>query len=86
MSHSEALTHENTFMAWVFNAAAVHVVCCRDPNRRVNFLGFCHSVDLLQEAVEETVTSRGGEVLEQQRQLRSGLSEALRLTVVIPYL
>jgi hypothetical protein len=32
------------------------------------------------------VTSRGGEVLEQQRQLRSGLSEALRLTVVIPYL
>jgi hypothetical protein len=59
---------------------------CRDPNRRVNFLGFCHSVDLLQEAVEETVTSRGGEVLEQERQLRSGISEALRLTVVIPYL
>ncbi|WIA43858.1 hypothetical protein OEZ86_010273 [Tetradesmus obliquus] len=58
----------------------------RDPNRRVNFLGFCQSVDLLQEAVEETVTSRGGEVLEQERQLRSGLSEALRLTVVIPYL
>lgn len=60
--------------------------CRRDPNRRVNFLGFCQSVDLLQEAVEETVTSRGGEVLEQERQLHSGLSEALRLTVVIPYL
>lgn len=30
--------------------------------------------------------SRGGEILEEERQLKSGISEQLRLTVVIPYL
>lgn len=41
-----------------------------DPARRVNFLGFCQSVDILTDAVEDTVLSRGGEILEQERQLK----------------
>lgn len=39
-----------------------------------------------QEAVEDTVSSRGGAVLLQERQLKSGLHEVLRLTVCIPFL
>lgn len=47
----------------------------RDFDRRINILGFCQSIDVLNEAVEETVMSRGGEVLEQERKLKSGVHE-----------
>lgn len=47
----------------------------RDPDRRINILGFCQSIDVLNEAVEETVCRRGGEVLEQERKLKSGVHE-----------
>lgn len=47
----------------------------RDFDRRINILGFCQSIDVLNEAVEETVMSRGGEVLEQERRLKSGVHE-----------
>lgn len=50
----------------------------RDPDRRINIFGFCQSVDVLNEAVEETVMSRGGEVLEQERKLMSGVHEQVR--------
>lgn len=43
-------------------------------------------MDLLHEAVEETVLSRGGEIIEQERKLKSGVHEQLKLTVCIPYL
>ena len=39
-----------------------------------------------QEAVEDTVLSRGGEVLLQERRLKGGLHEALKLSVCIPFL
>jgi hypothetical protein len=42
----------------------------KDPARRVNFLGFCQSVDILSDAVLDTVVSRGGEILEQEKQLK----------------
>lgn len=35
------------------------------------------SVDYLEEAVTDTVFSRGGEVLHQERQLKSGLHEVI---------
>jgi hypothetical protein len=47
----------------------------KDFERRINILGFCQSVDVLNEALEETVMSRGGEVLEQERKLKSGVHE-----------
>lgn len=47
---------------------------------------FCQSVDHLQEAVADTVASRGGEVLLRERRLKGGLHEALALTVCIPFL
>ncbi|KIZ06095.1 hypothetical protein MNEG_1863 [Monoraphidium neglectum] len=65
---------------------AVSATNGRDPTRRVHFLGFCQSVDYLEEAVTDTVFSRGGEVLLQERQLKSGVHEVLRLKVCIPFL
>lgn len=50
----------------------------KDFDRRINILGFCQSIDMLNEALEETVTSRGGEVLEQERKLKSGVHEQVR--------
>lgn len=49
--------------------------------RRINILGFCQSVDMLNEALEETVVARGGEVLEQERRLKSGIHEQVRALV-----
>lgn len=41
-----------------------------NPSRRINFQGFCQSVDYLFEAVEDTVLTRGGEILHEQRELK----------------
>jgi hypothetical protein len=41
-----------------------------DPARRINFVGFCQSVDVLHECVEEVVRSRGGDILAQERALK----------------
>ncbi|KAI8472807.1 MAG: hypothetical protein J3K34DRAFT_457670 [Monoraphidium minutum] len=65
---------------------AVSATNGRDPTRRVHFLGFCQSVDYLEEAVTGTVFSRGGEVLLQERHIKSGVHEVLRLKVAIPFL
>jgi hypothetical protein len=42
----------------------------RDPARRVQFLGFCQSVDHLRGELEWAISRRGGEVLEEERQLK----------------
>lgn len=54
----------------------------KDFERRINILGFCQSVDVLNEALEETVMSRGGEVLEQELKLKSGVHEQVGATVM----
>jgi hypothetical protein len=58
----------------------------RDLSRRVHVLGFCRSIDMLSEAVEDTVLSHGGEIYERDTQLAGGLSEQLVMTVALPYL
>jgi len=57
-----------------------------DPARRINVEGFCQSVDLLFESVEDAVRTHRGEILVEERQLKSGLHEVLKLTVAIPLL
>jgi hypothetical protein len=57
----------------------------RDLSRRVHVLGFCRSVQLVSEAVEDTVLSAGGEVWQRDTQL-AGLGERLVMTVALPYL
>lgn len=55
--------------------------------RRIQVLGFCRSVDLLSEAVEDTVLSCGGEVWHRDSVPRAGcLENRLEMTVALPYL
>ncbi len=44
----------------VFTVAAMNAC---DPGRRINLQGFCRSVDLVSEAVEDVVVRAGGEVI-----------------------
>ncbi|KAG2446959.1 hypothetical protein HYH02_008113 [Chlamydomonas schloesseri] len=58
-----------------------------EPGRRVSIEGFCQSVDYLFASVQDALESElGGEVLMQERQLKSGLHEVLKLTVAVPLL
>lgn len=57
-----------------------------NPTRRVNLEGFCQSVDYLFDSIEETVRQQRGTILVEDRQLKSGVHEVLRVTVAIPYL
>lgn len=52
-----------------------------DLGRRINVLGFCRSVDLVGEAVEDAVLRSGGEVVVSSKQLGGGLHETLQMTV-----
>lgn len=67
----------------VFRISATNGI---EPSRRVNLAGFCFSTEQLYERVEDTVLARGGEVFETQRLLKSGVHEALVMTVAIPLL
>ncbi|KXZ50490.1 hypothetical protein GPECTOR_16g665 [Gonium pectorale] len=58
-----------------------------DATRRVSIEGFCQSVDYLFASVQDALESElGGEVLVQERQVKSGLHEVLKLTVAVPFL
>ncbi|GIL96208.1 hypothetical protein Vretimale_2078 [Volvox reticuliferus] len=58
-----------------------------DGTRRISIEGFCQSVDYLFASVQDALESDlGGEVLMQERQLKSGLHEVLKLTVAVPFL
>ncbi|KAG2498595.1 hypothetical protein HYH03_003346 [Edaphochlamys debaryana] len=59
----------------------------QDATRRVSIEGFCQSVDYLFASVQDALEGElGGEVLMQERQLKSGLHEVLKLTVAVPFL
>lgn len=51
----------------VFTVAAMNAC---DPGRRVNLQGFCRSVDLVSEAVQDVVVRAGGEVITTQCNLK----------------
>lgn len=57
-----------------------------DVKRKLDLRGFCFSTERLFERVEDTVLARGGEVFETERLLKSGVHEALVMTVAIPLL
>eukprot|EP00887_Chlorella_sp_A99_P001762 scaffold19.g1762.t1 len=68
----------------IFAIAATNGV---DATRRLNLLGFCQSIEELQERVEDAVLARGGEVFEAEAQLKpGGFHRALRMTVALPLL
>lgn len=57
-----------------------------DPARRINIEGFCQSVDYLFESIEDSVQQQRGEILLEERVLKGGLHEILKLTVAVPFL
>lgn len=60
-------TEQGLCIGNVFTVAAMNAC---DPGRRVNLQGFCRSVDLVSEAVEDVVVRAGGEVITTQCNLK----------------
>ncbi|EOA27685.1 hypothetical protein CARUB_v10023837mg, partial [Capsella rubella] len=57
-----------------------------DMGRRLCIIGFCRSVEMLSDVVEDTVLEHGGEIVATEKESTSGLQEKLTMTVAVPYL
>ncbi|XP_068640903.1 uncharacterized protein [Aristolochia californica] len=57
-----------------------------DMGRRLCFFGFCLSIEMLSDVVEDTVLDHGGEVVAIEKASDGGLQEKLTMTVIIPLL
>ncbi|KAF2289881.1 hypothetical protein GH714_039006 [Hevea brasiliensis] len=57
-----------------------------DMGRRLCIFGFCRSVEMLSDIVEDTVLEHGGEVVAAEKAIKGGLHEKLTMTVAVPYL
>eukprot|EP00899_Mesostigma_viride_P002291 jgi/Mesvir1/12062/Mv00348-RA.1 len=69
--------------------ASTFAICATngiDFARKLSFVGFCPSVELLSEVVRDTVLWEGGEVLAADKQADSSLNEKLWMSVVLPAL
>ncbi|XP_021892687.1 uncharacterized protein LOC110810733 [Carica papaya] len=57
-----------------------------DTGRRLCIYGFCRSIEMLSDVVEDTVLEHGGEVVAAEKASKGGLHEKLTMTVAVPYL
>ncbi|KAH7445073.1 hypothetical protein KP509_02G105400 [Ceratopteris richardii] len=57
-----------------------------DTGRRLCVLGFCRSIEMLSDAVEDTVLEQGGEVMIAAKDSQGGLNEKLSMKVAVPLL
>ncbi|XP_050230259.1 uncharacterized protein LOC126679303 isoform X2 [Mercurialis annua] len=57
-----------------------------DMGRRLCIFGFCRSIEMLSDVVEDTVLEHGGEVVAAEKAIKGGLHEKLTMTVAVPYL
>ncbi|KAI4318862.1 hypothetical protein MLD38_032521 [Melastoma candidum] len=57
-----------------------------DMGRRLCILGFCRSIEMLSDVVEDAVLEHGGEVVAAEKALKGGLHEKLTMTVAVPLL
>ncbi|CAL5334724.1 unnamed protein product [Camellia sinensis] len=57
-----------------------------DMGRRLCILGFCRSVEMLSDVVEDTVLEHGGEIVAAEKASKGGLHEKLTMTVAVPLL
>ncbi|XP_057999564.1 uncharacterized protein LOC110666261 [Hevea brasiliensis] len=56
-----------------------------DMDRRLCIFGFCRSIEMLSDVVEDTVLEHGGEVVAAEKAIKGGLHEKLTMTVAVPY-
>ncbi|XP_038719261.1 uncharacterized protein LOC120012080 isoform X2 [Tripterygium wilfordii] len=57
-----------------------------DLGRKLCIFGFCRSIEMLSDVVEDTVLEHGGEVVAAEKASKGGLHERLTMTVAVPYL
>ncbi|GAB2229634.1 hypothetical protein Drorol1_Dr00013881 [Drosera rotundifolia] len=57
-----------------------------DMGRRLCIIGFCRSIEMLSDVVEDTVLEHGGEVVVAEKASNNGLHEKLNMTVAVPLL
>ncbi|XP_008808864.2 uncharacterized protein LOC103720769 isoform X2 [Phoenix dactylifera] len=57
-----------------------------DMGRRLCIFGFCRSIEMLSDVVEDTVLEHGGEVVAAEKAAGGGLQEKLTMTVAVPLL
>ncbi|GAB4856639.1 hypothetical protein Ancab_014550 [Ancistrocladus abbreviatus] len=58
----------------------------QDMGRRLCIIGFCRSIEMLSDVVEDTVLEHGGEVVAAEKASDGGLNEKLTMTVAVPLL
>ncbi|XP_019187121.1 PREDICTED: uncharacterized protein LOC109181692 [Ipomoea nil] len=57
-----------------------------DMGRKLCILGFCRSVEMLSDVVEDIVVEHGGEVVSAEKASKGGMHEKLTMTVSVPLL
>ncbi|GJN30330.1 hypothetical protein PR202_gb18625 [Eleusine coracana subsp. coracana] len=57
-----------------------------DMGRRLCIFGFCRSVEMLSDVVEDTVLEHGGEIVTAEKASNDGLQEKLTMSVAVPLL
>eukprot|EP00249_Psilotum_nudum_P005779 c19204_g1_i1 orf=252-1055(+) len=67
----------------IFDIAATNGL---DTGRRFCVFGFCRSIEMLSDVVEDTVLEQGGEVVVAEKGSGGGLNERLSMTVAMPLL
>ncbi|KAJ3682482.1 hypothetical protein LUZ60_015055 [Juncus effusus] len=67
----------------LFNIAATNGL---DTGRRLCIFGFCRSIEMLSDVVQDTVLEHGGEVVVTEKASSGGLQEKLKMTVAVPLL
>uniref|UniRef100_A0A7I4EBH9 DUF7811 domain-containing protein n=1 Tax=Physcomitrium patens TaxID=3218 RepID=A0A7I4EBH9_PHYPA len=67
----------------IFDIAATNGL---DRGRKLCVVGFCRSIEMLNDVVEDTVLDLGGEVVIAEKATTEGLHEKLTMMVVMPLL
>ncbi|XP_010528029.1 PREDICTED: uncharacterized protein LOC104805233 isoform X2 [Tarenaya hassleriana] len=75
--------HQGLCLGALFDIAATNGL---DAGRRLCILGFCRSIEMLSDVVEDTVLEHGGEIVASEKESKGGLHEKLTMTVAVPYL
>ncbi|WVY97425.1 hypothetical protein V8G54_029576 [Vigna mungo] len=57
-----------------------------DMGRKLCIFGFCRSIEMLSDVVEDTVLEHGGEVIAAEKASKGDLHEKLTMTVAVPLL
>ncbi|XP_004249482.1 uncharacterized protein [Solanum lycopersicum] len=57
-----------------------------DMGRKLCIIGFCRSIEMLSDVVEDTVLEHGGEIVSAEKASKGDMQEKLTMTVAVPLL